>query len=67
MSRAQRLARILAVARRYRLDSFIDRQRLTPWQRGVLSLATWPRAAKARPWCRPFTRPCSAATTAAPC
>ena len=49
MSRAQRLARILAVARRYRLDTFIERERLNVWQRGALALASGSWAAVPEP------------------
>ncbi len=41
MSRAARLARILTVVGRYRLDEFIERDRLPGLPRTVLALAPW--------------------------
>jgi len=41
VSRVLRLARILRVAARYRLDEFIERDRLGPVQRTLLALAPW--------------------------
>lgn len=41
MSRILRLARILRVVGRYRLDEFVDNERLPPLPRFALSLAPW--------------------------
>ena len=41
MSRLRRLGRIIRVAGRYRLDTFIDRERLPPGRAWLLRLAPW--------------------------